>query len=415
MTNKTLKTNEIVVLPERQRKELGDLSELAASISRFGVLFPLIVRDGNILVAGERRLRAAMLAGVLEVPVRDFSSLSAIEAEEIELEENIRRKDLTWQETSQAILRLHNIYKNSNPSWTIEGTAQKVGITASQLGNYLSLGEAVKEGDEKVTGIDKMSEAMTVIRRRRAVALEKLSNEILQIDDEEKPEEQEIKTAKAYPIICADFIEWASTYSGPKFDFIHCDFPYGVNLQNSGQVSSAFDLYQDDPDVYWTLLRAFVENFDKFASKSAHVMFWFSMKFYEQTFDALSEILDVQQFPLVWVKSDQKGIVPDAMRQPRRIYETALIATRGDRSIRAVKNNAYHGPTEISRFHISAKPIDMLEYFFEMFIDEQTRMLDPTCGSGNAVYAAFRKGAAHYFGIEKNSEFVNQISFSFGE
>jgi DNA modification methylase len=54
------------------------------------------------------------------------------------------------------------------------------------------------------------------------------------------------------------------------------------------------------------------------------------------------------------------------------------------------------------------KPKEVLKHFFKMFVDEYTVMLDPTCGSGNAVIVAEEMGASHALGIEKDSEFYSQ-------
>jgi len=114
-------------------------------------------------------------------------------------------------------------------------------------------------------------------------------------------------------------------------------------------------------------------------------MFWFSMHHYEETrkFFADNSNFDINPFPLIWVKSPPMGLVPDAKRGPRRIYETCLFGSRGDHKIITPVPNAYAGPIDGSG-HPSAKPEDMLRHFFPMFIDEYSRVLDPTCGSGTA-------------------------------
>lgn len=89
-----------------------ELRELADSILRYGVIQPLLVRekDGHFeIIAGERRWRAAKLAGLKEVPVivRDYSEQ---EAAEISLIENIQRKDLNPIEEAQAYQKLLEDY-----------------------------------------------------------------------------------------------------------------------------------------------------------------------------------------------------------------------------------------------------------------------------------------------------------------
>ena len=66
-----------------------------------------------------------------------------------------------------------------------------------------------------------------------------------------------------------------------------------------------------------------------------------------------------------------------------------------------VKSDAYSSPTD-HKLHPSTKPEPMLRYFFEMFIDNYTQVLDPTCGSGAALRAAESLGSPRVMGIEAN-------------
>jgi DNA methylase len=101
----------------------------------------------------------------------------------------------------------------------------------------------------------------------------------------------------------------------------------------------------------------------------------------------------------------RRGMMPDSDRGPRRIYETCLFGTRGDRLIVKPVSNATDKPTDTS-IHPSAKPKKVLDYFFGMFVDEYTSMLDPTCGSGTSIRAAEALGAERILGIEIDKDFV---------
>jgi DNA modification methylase len=138
-------------------------------------------------------------------------------------------------------------------------------------------------------------------------------------------------------------------------------------------------------------------------------MFWFSMKFYTPTVEFLRDNTDftIDDFPLIWSKSDNVGILPDPSRGPRRIYETALFGYRGDRKIVQAVANSYAAPSDRS-IHMSVKPVPMLRHFFRMFVDANSIVLDPTCGSGSALRAADAAGAAHVFGLEVNPEFAER-------
>ncbi|HNU08373.1 MAG TPA: ParB/RepB/Spo0J family partition protein, partial [Pyrinomonadaceae bacterium] len=100
---KVLPINKIEPNPEQPRTEIGDLSELSASIRQKGVLEPLLVKPVPetgmwMIIAGERRWRAANLAGLKEVPCIELD-LDERAIAEIALIENMQRKDLTiWEE-----------------------------------------------------------------------------------------------------------------------------------------------------------------------------------------------------------------------------------------------------------------------------------------------------------------------------
>ena len=112
------------------------LQELAASIKEFGVVQPVVVRKKGRsyeLVAGERRLRAAGLAGLTKVPaiVKDYDDAKMME---IALIENIQRHDLNPIEEAQGLRRLMQKFK-----LTQEQTAEKVGRSRSAVTNILRL------------------------------------------------------------------------------------------------------------------------------------------------------------------------------------------------------------------------------------------------------------------------------------
>lgn len=112
------------------------LQELATSIKEFGVVQPVVVRKKGRsyeLVAGERRLRAAGLAGLTKVPaiVKDYDDAKMME---IALIENIQRHDLNPIEEAQGLRRLMQEFK-----LTQEQTAEKVGRSRSAVTNILRL------------------------------------------------------------------------------------------------------------------------------------------------------------------------------------------------------------------------------------------------------------------------------------
>src|ERR1051326_2006314 len=114
----------------------ASLQSLAGSIRTHGIVQPLLVRrrgDGYELIAGERRWRAAKLAGLTRVPVivKDVSDDSLLE---IALIENIQREDLNPIEEAQAYKKLIE-----SVGLTQEALAARVGRDRSYITNYLRL------------------------------------------------------------------------------------------------------------------------------------------------------------------------------------------------------------------------------------------------------------------------------------
>jgi ParB family chromosome partitioning protein len=122
--------------PDQPRQALGDLEELTASIREQGILEPLLVRKVGTryqIIAGERRYRAAVEAGLGELPcvVREASDSEMME---LALVENLQRKDLTAFEEADGLRVLADRY-----GYTHESMAEKLGKSRTTITESLSL------------------------------------------------------------------------------------------------------------------------------------------------------------------------------------------------------------------------------------------------------------------------------------
>ena len=122
--------------PDQPRTEIGDLTELTASIREKGVLEPLLVKPlmGRwMIIAGERRWRAASAAGLKELPCIEMDVDDSAVAE-IALIENMQRKDLTPWEEADGLRALCERF-----GYTHEDVARKVGKSRSTVTEALSI------------------------------------------------------------------------------------------------------------------------------------------------------------------------------------------------------------------------------------------------------------------------------------
>ena len=133
-----IKPDDIAPNPNQPRKyfEATALRELANSISRYGIMQPLSVRrqgSGYELVSGERRLRAAKIAELKEVPCIVLD-VTAPDSSVLALVENLQRRDLDFIEEAEGLARLIELHGMSQ-----EEAARKVGKSQSAVANKLRI------------------------------------------------------------------------------------------------------------------------------------------------------------------------------------------------------------------------------------------------------------------------------------
>lgn len=399
----------VVNREERQRRELTGIEELAESIAARGLINPIVIDRDHVLIAGERRLSAHKHLGLLEITVQYIEDLSDLERRLIELEENAKRHDLAWLDYTNALAEIHQINSQLKSDWSVEDTARSLGISYRNAHRQLTVHrnldkDIVKNADVFSTAYN----AATRFEERRATSgrrdVENLVTESLGLPP--SPEKATAAPVNA-EILNGNFIEYAATYTGPQFNLIHCDFPYGISTGDKSGQSSAKSTgsYADTPEVYFELLKTLCHA-DNIVADSAHLIFWFSMEYYSVTKTMLEKAgWKILSRPLIWHKSDNTGILPDPNRGPRQTYETAFFGYRGDRKIVRAVANSISAPTT-REFHTSEKPREVLRHFLRMVTDENSRVLDPTAGSGNAIRVLSELGADYALGIELNPEFA---------
>jgi ParB/RepB/Spo0J family partition protein len=269
---------------ERQRREIN-VDDIIESIRARGVMQPIIVERDLLsppykLRAGERRYTASLKLELPDIPVRFVQDLDDRELAIIELEENIKRQDLPWQDIVRAVHSIHRLYAQLESDWTMGETADAVGLNKSTVSMYLKVAGSLEE--ERVLGASTVREAYNILARRDQRAQGDALEELLGIagdlpasvapTDESAPispeafaaltptEQQAHTTAVRNPsgegspllaparpsiadqinpaksIIQESFLQWAPRYQGKKFNLIHCDFPYGVNLFDGQQL-----------------------------------------------------------------------------------------------------------------------------------------------------------------------------------
>ncbi len=179
---KNIDISKLVINPEQPRKHFDEsaLKELAVSIKQHGIIQPLVVTPrGNDfrIVAGERRLRGAKIAGLKKVPViiRNHEELEELE---IALVENVQRVDLSPLEQAISVVKLRDQF-----SLSLKQISAKLGKAETTISNIIRLLQLPKKAIEALQKND-ISEghgrAILALKTDRKLQLELLNNIIVQ-------------------------------------------------------------------------------------------------------------------------------------------------------------------------------------------------------------------------------------------
>jgi site-specific DNA-methyltransferase (adenine-specific) len=408
---KTAPLSSILIKPNRQRREFNQtaLAELSASIqqTKFGLLHPIVCRvEGTslVLVAGERRFRAISdisdLGGTFnfngapvppgQIPYVDLGELSELEAEEAELEENIRRVDLTWQERAQATAKLMELRKlqaahsglppptvasiaaevrpDSNPSYAHTATREEL-----ILSNFLHDPEVAKAPTAK--------EGMKIIKQKE----EARQNTALAVAI------GQTFTSAAHTLAHESCLAWMPKQAAGQFDVILTDPPYGMGADSFGDsgvgVVAKAHFYDDSYEAWTAMMPTAVKEMTRLCKPEAHAYVFCAFENFEDLHDYFTiNGWKVFKTPLIWNNPDgYRAPWPD--KGPQRKYECILFAVRGGKLAKSLRGDVLTFRKDISLGHPAQKPVNLLIDLLSRSASPGDKVLDPFAGSGSTLEA----------------------------
>ena len=398
----------IKVAADRQRKlfDPAKLHEFADGIQSKGLLHPIVLRmvgDDYYLVAGERRLRAVTdiydLGGSFmhdgqmvvknSIPYTLLSDLDPLAAEEAELDENIQRENLTWQERAAAHARLLKLRQAqavqvgaappsvADISVEVRGSAEGVNqentrrelIVARHLGNPAV--QAAKTVDEAYK-ILKKEEAQTKSRDLGVSVGRTFSSSMHRAFNE-------------------DSLAWMREAPAGQFDVILTDSPYGMGADtfgDSGGVAAGAHGYADTPELYESILRTCEKELYRLAKDQAH-MYWFCDidKFADTRERFRAAGWQVFRTPLIWYKKTGMR-APWPENGPQRKFETILYAVKGKRPVLKMLGDVLEYGPDSNEGHAAQKPVALLRDLLSRSALPGNTVFDPFVGSGSTIVAA---------------------------
>jgi 16S rRNA G966 N2-methylase RsmD len=411
---------------ERFRVDYGDIDALKRSIETFGLLEPVILDRENNLLAGGRRHRAHIELDRKRIPAIYIDEVDDVRAREIELEENIQRKDLTWQEAADLAREIHELKAQryagqmvkadpeiagaqyvpdedrhndvrSVPAWTQKNTAALLDTSPQDVTRKLFLSRAMEVMPE-LRDEKNESQALRQIDRR----LEEL--------EREQAYRQLQKTGKLNEegqVLFGDCVELLSKLDDRSVDCIIIDPPYGV-LQ-AGGIGRYEQHFDDDPVTAMRTLQLAAKELARVAKPDAHIYVFFGIKMWTQTkgiFDGLA--FDVDPIPLVWIKTT--GSMVDWDYRFANYWEPCLFISNHTRRLNDKRSNVFvfDSVPNNMRSNVAEKPVDLIKELLRLSTNEGDLVLDCFAGSGVVGVAAKELGR-RFILMEKDQSQWNQI------
>jgi ParB family transcriptional regulator, chromosome partitioning protein len=394
-----VKVGDVKIRVKRQRSELGDLEGLAESILRIGQLTPIIITRNDELIAGERRLEAFKLNGMVLIEALYSDEVDPIMLEEMELEENIRRKQLTWQEEQHAIARIHKLRQMQDPNWGQRQTAEaimKPGQNPMNVQSQVSVAISLEKMMALFPEIAKAKNVSQAMNMAKAKA--KQVTKI--IDVQARPlVYQEVQEK----IWLGDSVKLVKDIEDEAFDMVLTDPPFGVNYdaQVVGSVRET-DVYKDTVEKYEYIL-TIAPDLYRITKKDGWCVWFFGMTWYERVKEVFrSAGFVVDEIPIMWDRSDGRTFTNVPNHYFTKGYDVALHCFKGD-PILVRKNlpNVIRVPpvATADRDLTVERPVELYKEILSRCLIKGQSMLDPFVGSGSSTAAAAELGI-EYTAIE---------------
>ncbi len=425
-----------VIIKDRARHEMGDLTQLKNSMESSGLIQPLAVKNiGNNkyqLLAGERRYTVLKQNKVTEIPVRIYEQeLSSIDMKIIEKSENFYRKDMEYWEYDNIIKEIHelqqSIHGKSAPGPTSSGghnlsdTAEMFGVSKTYVSQAIKRAEIRTSCPELFDNCKTQKDAIKAIKRLdEMITKDKIIKEL----DLSKANSLVTKLANCY--IHEDFFTGIEQVPSGIMHMIEIDPPYAINLDGSdGNTTnkknySYSDSYNEikSSEYRQFLARLFKECY-RVAAQHSWLVCWFAPEpWFEIVHNAIIDAgFTTHRMCGIWNKSYGQCMCPETYLA--NSYETFFYARKGQPVLnKHGRSNVFtysHVPTQ-KKIHPTEKPLELMKEIYTTFCFPGSRILIPFLGSGNGLLAANELGMSPV-GFELSKEYrdsflvrVNEIN-----
>lgn len=436
------------------------VTELAQSIREIGLLHPITIDNRGTLIAGAHRLAAyKRLASQYPDDERwqsipylkpELDKVNAADKRKIELEENLKRTQMTWQERALGLLEYHKLAQASSAKkgekWTEQQTANLFGVSKTHFNSLKRIAERLKRSkDDPMWQIESPTEAIRLLfeeqKAKTTKKLAELNKSYKQSSQPPSPTETsgspvsgEASQSTSQPESRSEIplVTFASDLSLPdlyyhgncldiiptiagKFDHIITDPPYAIdmdNFMNEESIKNVKEEHKVEPNMQ--LLKDFLNVAYKAAKDYSFLCMWYDVEHHETLVNEATKAgWIVCRWPFIWCKTSP-CINRVAQYNITKATEQCLIMRKSSKAVLAMKqskNFILANRGEVSVEHPFGKPKEVWNYLIDTVSIEGQTILDPFAGCGSSLLAMLQAGRKP-IGIELREEhIVNGINW----
>ena len=446
-----------ILIDNRKRSDYGDLVDLAADIRENGLYQPIIIRSFNPtelaegsdhgkkfkLVIGGRRFQAmSMLLGMERLPCLVRSSMDELFHRIVELHENIKRKQMTWDEEAlamQEILQIRQEIAAQRGEKITQGEiARELQIDPGTMSRNVAAAEAIQERPE----LRKSSSRKAAVRAKEAADYTERRLSLVEVQDAQQ--RQQIMTFKK-DIVEADALSWIQQQPERSVDLILTDPPYGLDyfksghkMVPSGTKGMGLAEYDDSAEATMQLLFEMAPQWLRVLRETG----WLVVFAGQETYEYLQEIvphccaehfgyrevktdtrckraatggtiacrfLSPEPKPWIWYRPNSRNVPRYPERHPQNVYETIFVCNGGKARLTANDyKNLFVVDSDYSpdRIHPNQKPIALAKILTMMCSHIGDTVID-TFGGSFALLAGAASASRIVRGCEKNGALID--------
>lgn len=416
------------------------IDELADSMTRLGVISPLAVqkRDGGYeLIAGGCRIKAIEKAGLRGVPVQIYPpDLSKEDLLSIELEENLKRRDLDWKERVKGTkmledLKIAQLGRRSTGSddegWSQQRTSELLGVSRSTVQKDVQLAEAIEEYPE----LAECKTASEATLRLDGIKRKMLEAELVK-RMEEDAKSSTIGTARQAIVdsyMLCDFFEGVKAVPDGSVNFVELDPPYGIDFkdlhknievakehlgQTAAQYVSRADYVEVKRDEYLDFIERVLAECYRVMAPNSWIIVWHSTEWTSMMTTMMRDAgFAVKPACIFWYKPGRGRTYNPHLEIPVD-YEPILYGRKGVPTLQKMGHSSIFEcsscPPGETKYHPTQKPILLMIHLLEIFTIPGDTVMVPFLGSGATLLAASNiKRKA--FGFELSEPYKNSFAY----